>query len=130
MSRRERRASIAAFRKAAARQDVETFLVDGVDTALARAPFSQAILHWRSHVAVRKPRCAAACGRSFVADGVAVGGWLFAQPVGVNAISVSAFCRACWDALDDAALEAVAMKILRRIKPGSKFADAPSDGNV
>ena len=127
MARHERRASIAAFRRDAMRRDVETFLIDGTDSALLRPPFSQATMYWRANIAVRKPKCAAACGTSFAADGVAVGGWLSAQPVGATAVSVSAFCNRCWSSLDDRELERAAMKVLLRIKPHARFADAPSD---
>jgi hypothetical protein len=130
MARHERRASLAAFRKDAMRRDVETFLIESGDTGLLRSPFFQAILHWRSHAASRKPRCAAACGTTFAADDMP-GGWLFAQPTGSNAVSVSAFCAKCWSGLSDAGLELVAMRVLKKIKPnGARFADAPSDGDV
>jgi hypothetical protein len=102
--------------------------VDASDVALTRPPFSQAIWHWRSLVAVRKPRCIA-CRTPFAADAV-IGGWLFAQPDGANAVSVSAFCSSCWSNLDDAQIEQCAVRVLQRIKPGSKFADAPSDGDA
>ena len=125
MNRATRRASLAAFKHDAAKTDVITFLIDGSDTALLRKPFAPAVLHWRSNVSSRKPKCATACGASF-AGGASVGGWLFAQPEGTNAISVSAFCLSCWSNLDDDELERVAVKVLGRIKPGARFSDAPS----
>lgn len=124
MNRASRRKSIAEFRKDAARTDVLTYLIDATDTILVREPWLQATMHWRSNIASRKPRCAA-CRTSF-ADGPPVGGWLFASPEGASAISVSAFCSRCWGSLDDAELERVAARTLRNIKPGAKFADAPS----
>lgn len=121
MGRHERRAAIAEFRRDAARADVLTYLVDASDTALVREPFVQAVLHWRGNIAVRKPRCIA-CGTSFAADGASVGGFLFATPEGANATSVSAFCSSCWTDLSDDDLERQAMRILRSIKPGARFA--------
>ena len=92
MNRASRRKSVAEFlRRDAARADVLTFLVDGSDAALSREPFSQAVLHWRGNITSRKPMCIA-CRTSFAADGVSVGGWLFATPEGASAVSVSAFC--------------------------------------
>jgi len=99
---------------------VLTFLIDSSDVALGREPFSQAVMYWRSNLASRKPKCIA-CRASF-ADGVAVGGWLFATPEGAQATSVSAFCVACWSDLDDAELEAVALRVLQAVKPGARFA--------
>lgn len=109
------------------RRDVETFLIDATDVAMLRPPFLPAVMYWRSHIAERKPRCAA-CKTLFAADAIPqVGGWLFAQPCGTNAISVTPFCRVCWDGLNNAALEAVAVKVLRAVKPNAKFADAPPE---
>lgn len=121
MNRASRRKSIAEFRHSASRTDVLTYLIDGTDTALEREPFVRAVMHWRSNVASRKPKCIG-CRTTFSANGISVGGWLFASPQDASAISVSAFCSECWASLDDAELEAVALKVLQVIKPNARFA--------
>ena len=123
MNRASRRRSIADFRRTAERTEVTTWLVDASDVALSREPFLQPVLHWRSNVSIRKPRCAS-CRKTFPANDTPVGGYLFASPVNARAISVSSFCVECWSSLSDTELECVAMRVLQRIKPGSKFADA------
>ena len=121
MNRASRRASIADFRRDAARADVITYLIDADDAAIVREPWLlQAVLHWRGNVASRKPKCVAC--RSGFADGATVGGFLFATPQGASAVSVSAFCARCWTSLDDAELERVAIKVPIAVKPGARFA--------
>lgn len=131
MNRHSRRKSISEFRHSATRSDVITYLIDADDAALVREPWLlRAVLYWRGNIANRKPKCAAACGTSFAADGVSVGGYLIASPEGARAVSISAFCAGCWISLDDAELERVAVKVLKAVKPEQSLPTHQHDGDA
>lgn len=126
MARHQRRASIAQFRRDAQRVEILTYLVDAADAVIVKEQWLlNVVLRWRGDIASRRPRCVA-CKASF-ADGATVGGYLICTPAGVGAISISAFCRTCWDGLSDTELEQAAMRVLKIIKPGAKFADSAHD---
>ena len=121
-NRATRRAAIADFRRQAERE-LETFLVEA-DTPLDDyLVLRNARLHWYADIPRRKPTCVV-CRASF-ADRVQIGAHLFATAPGSRMVSVSAFCRACFDTLGDDQLSRAAGQVLRRVCPGGRFADEP-----
>jgi hypothetical protein len=117
-NRARRRASSAAFRKDLRDHSVITFLVAGDDSAaFAKMPLlSRAASWWRIGGSCKCAVCKAPLDEP--------AGWLFALSPSSTAAVVWGFCPAptCWG-LEPEAMDAQAVKLLRRLLPGGRFID-------
>jgi hypothetical protein len=119
VSRHERRASLAAFKREAAGGYLDVHLVP-TDAPINNPLLERAASHWRAGVAARRPTCIG-CKAKF-ADGAQAGAFVMTVPSAApTAVSVSALCDACWSALDDAQVNAAALRVIRRVLPGAAF---------
>jgi hypothetical protein len=119
MSRADRRASTSAFKKAADGGFLDVYLLPA-DGAITNPLLKRATTQWMAGVAVRKPVCVS-CKAKFDGD-ASVGSFICTIPSGAPTLaSVSALCDACWSALDDAQVNAAALRVIRRVLPGAVF---------
>jgi hypothetical protein len=120
MARRERRASLSAFKREAAGGFLDVFLLP-IDGAITDPLHQRAVAFWRANIGTRRPKCFAACRAEFAED-ARVGAYLLTVPSGEpTSASVSGLCSVCWSALDDAQVNAAALKVVRRVLPGATF---------
>jgi hypothetical protein len=119
-NRASRRRQISQFRHAA-KDDLMTTLVAADDASVDDFPsLSAARSRWRFDAPRRKPMCVG-CGANFSSDNVKPGGFLFAEAVNSGMVSVSAYCRACWNGDND--LTKSATRVLRRVVRRGRFVD-------
>jgi hypothetical protein len=104
---------------------VITHLVDAA-LPLDHVPLLRdAVACWRGGIATRKPKCIGGCKRSFADGTTKPGAFLFATAEAApKSAGLSALCTCCWEALFDDEVEAVALKVLRRVMPNARFEDA------
>jgi hypothetical protein len=122
MSRHQRRADLAEFKREAHKAHLVTYMVAADDNvALDRHPLlSRAVSFWRAGIPQRRPFCPA-CKRGY-ADDADPGAFLFAVPaLAPSSVSVSAFCDRCWLNLTDGEVEATCHRVLPALLPGGKF---------
>jgi hypothetical protein len=121
MGRHERRASLAAFKREAADGYLDVYLVP-TDAPINNPLLERAGLAWRAGVAARRPTCIGISCKAKFADGAQAGAFVMTVPSAApTAVSVSAICDDCWSALDDAQVNAAALRVVRRVLPTAKF---------
>jgi hypothetical protein len=124
MGRHERRASVSEFKRVAATGHLDVHLVPTEDIPLSDPLLQRAASHWRAGIAARRPTCIS-CKAKF-ADGAQAGAFVMTVPSAApTSASASALCDACWSALDDAQVNAAALKIVRRVLPNATFDAEP-----
>jgi hypothetical protein len=122
-NRGQRRASVSAFKKAAAGGYLDVHLLPA-DGAITNPLLERATTHWMAGVPVRRPVCASC--KAKIGSGASVGSFICTIPSGApTAASVSALCDGCWSRLSDDAVRAVALRLARKVLPGATFDAEP-----
>ena len=123
MSRAERRAATADFKRAADGGFLDVFLLPA-DGAITNPLLKRATTYWLAHLAARKPACVSC--KTKIGGGASVGAFICTIPSGApSSASVSGLCADCWERLTDEAVKAVALKIARSVLPGARFEEPP-----
>jgi hypothetical protein len=118
-NRASRRAAISDFRRVA-QSELVTYLVEA-DLDLSEHPqLLSAQARWQFDIERRRPSCIG-CKASF-AGSATPAAYLFATANTSRMTSVSVFCQSCWANLPDSELERVALRVLRKVLPGARFA--------
>ena len=123
MSRAQRRASVADFKRACGRR------LSGHLPAPGRRADQHPVAQARRRVLAgldtgRKPKCIA-CRAEFSAD-ARVGAYLCTIPSGApSTATVSGLCADCWRDLSDEAVKALALRVIRRVMPTATFDPEP-----
>jgi hypothetical protein len=124
MSRAQRRASLADFKRASVGGHLDVHLLPA-DVPITIPLLKRAVEFWRAAIPTRKPKCFAACGAEFSAD-ARIGAYLGAIPSGApSTATISGLCAECWSRLTDDEVERAALKVVRRVMPTATFDKEP-----
>ena len=120
MGRRDRRAEISRFRRAASSGTV-SYLVDADDPRLAGEPLlSRAIAHWRKNALSRHAICFGGCKTRFGEGGSGAAAFLMCTSASApTSASVSALCGTCWRSMPMDEIERQATRALRPMLGGA-----------